>query len=252
MTAHRARYSPLAAAALVALLCAAPVLAGDTPTTAGTSATMEMPAKASVRALPPMQFYASIGGDTVYDLLKTAPAFARMDKELAGAPFFLVVTHTIRPTAGGNAAGMLSAILSGSTLGIIPVVTNEEFVVRYEIWMHGQPVTTHSFSRTKTRAINIWAGANDKYYGLGKEGLEWLKSTAGEFAKLATSDPALANVQAEIDYYFPQAAEAAASAITAAAPAVPAAPASTVAMPPAPATPVQPAAPASTPAPAGN
>ena len=179
---------------------------------------------AGVRALPPMQFFSSIGEDTVYDVLKADPAFANLDKEASGTPLYLMVTHTIKPTAAGSAAGLFTAILAGSSLGIIPMVTNEEFVVRYEIWLQGRPIATYSFNRTKTRAVNMWSGGGaDKYYGLGKEGLSWLKSTAGEFAAKAAHDPELAKVQAEIDYYFPPAAAAAPVAAPTAPPAAPAA-----------------------------
>ena len=179
----------------------APTLIMPAPATPATTAT----APANVRVLPPMQFYSSIGGDTLYDLLKADPSFAKLDKEMVGTPLFVVVTHSIKPTAGGSAAGALTAFLAGSTLGIIPVVTSEEFVVRYEIWLQGQPIASYSFNKTKTRAMNMWAMGADKYYGLGKDGMEWLKGTAAEFATKAATDPKLANVQAEIEYYFPPA-----------------------------------------------
>jgi hypothetical protein len=217
---------------LIALALAAASGAGFAQSTAATVAvpapapavTAPAPAPVAaapvVRALPPMQFYSSIGDDTLYDLLKAKPAFAGLDKELSGTPLFLLVTHTVKPTSGGAAAAGLSAILAGSTLGIIPIVTNEEFVVRYEIWMHGEPIATYSFSRTKTRAINMWsAGGSDKYYGLGKDGFEWLKSTADEFAVKAAQDPEMTKVQAEIEFYFPAAAPAATAPAATAAPA---------------------------------
>ncbi len=182
----------------------APAPAEPAPVTTTTAA-----APSNVRALPPMQFFSSIGGDTVYDLLKADPSFANMDKELSGAPLYLVVTHSIRPTSGGSAAGLFSAILAGSSLGIIPVVTNEEFVVRYEVWLQGRAISTYTFSRTKTRAFNMWGGGGNTTYGLGKEGLDWLKSTAGEFAVKAAHDPALMKLQSEIDYYFPPSTAAA-------------------------------------------
>lgn len=210
------RARPLFAALAVACAAAAaaddkpgapPPLTDGAPVFSAPAAPTTVALPTGTRALPPMEFFSSIGGDTIYDVLKTDPAFSRMDKELAGTPIFLVVTHTSRPTAGGSAAGLVSAILAGSTLGLIPLVTSEEFVVRYEIWLQGRAISSYSFTRTKTRAVNMWA-AGDKYYGLGKDGLDWLKSTATEFAAKAAKDPELAKLQAEIDYYFPQPAPA--------------------------------------------
>jgi len=179
-----------------------------------------LPAKAT---LPAMKFYSSVGAEEVLASLKANPMLAALDKELPGSPLSLIVTHTLRPTAGGQAAGLLSAMLSGGTLGLLPVVTNDRLVVRYEVMLNGKTLTTYNYERTATRAQNIWAGA-DGYGGLGKAGMEWLQSTATETADKLTRDPALLAVRDEIAFYFP--APATATAATGAAPAtVPAAPA---------------------------
>jgi hypothetical protein len=164
-----------------------------------------------------MRFYSSIAHDAVYDTLKADPAFAALDKELYGTPLSILVTHTIKPTAGGNAAGMFTAILSGSTLGLIPIVTNEELVVRYEVMLQGKPIAAYTFSRTKTRAQNLWAmgTTGDQYQGLGKELFEWVKTTTTQFAAKAVQDPKLMQVQAELDFYFPPAAVAVAAPVVA-------------------------------------
>jgi hypothetical protein len=160
------------------------------------------PAAASALALPPMYFSSSIAEDDLLAAFKATPAFFALDKELVGSPLQLRVTHTVRPTAGGQAAGLLSAILSGSTLGLLPVVTNDRFVVKYEVWLNGTPIAECSFERTATHADNIWtAPKNDA--GLGKDGLEWLKSTARESAAKLAQDPALVAVRSDVAFYFP-------------------------------------------------
>lgn len=153
--------------------------------------------------LPPMKLLASVGEDDVLAALKADPAFAALDKELAGSPLMLVMTHTLRPTAAGTAAGLLSAVLSGGSLGIIPMVTNERLVVRYEVMLNGKTVTSYTFERTATRAQNLWTAGNDGTGGLGKGGVEWLKSTATEVAGKLARDPALLAVRDEIAFYFP-------------------------------------------------
>ncbi|UNK51015.1 hypothetical protein MNR01_08490 [Lysobacter sp. S4-A87] len=156
-------------------------------------------------SLPPMKFLSSLAGDDVFTVLKAEPALSALDKELAGSPLSLIVTHTVRPTAGGTAAGLLSAVLSGSTLGIIPVVTNDRLVIRYEVLLNGKTVTSFTFERTATRAQNLWTMGTAGDDGLGKAGLEWLKTTAVDVAAKLPRDPAMLAVRDEIDFYFPPA-----------------------------------------------
>jgi len=97
------------------------------------ASTKEAPAVSVAPApppLPPMDFLSSVGSDEIYALFTAVPAFSSLDNELIGSPLTLMVTHTSRPTAGGQAAGLLSGVLSGSTLGIIPIVSSEHLVIR--------------------------------------------------------------------------------------------------------------------------
>jgi hypothetical protein len=151
-------------------------------------------------ALPAMSFYGSIANDELFELIKKSDQFALLDKELFGSPLNLRVMHTLQPTAGGKATGLLSAIFTGGTLGLIPAVTNNSLMVTYEVRVHGRELVSYSYQRTFTRAVNIWA--KDETHGLGKEGLEWLKSTATEFTAAARSDPKLASLKKEYERYF--------------------------------------------------
>ena len=221
LSASQALTSPAAidptlpsAAAVPAQTPAGPSAAATTPAPAtATVSTTSPPADSSpkpvpsvapaARAYPPMLFASSVAVDEIYELLKARPGFEHLDKETSGTPLYLLVTHSVRPTSGGAAAGMVTGLLAATTLGLIPTVTNEEFVVRYEVWLQGRPISSYSFTRTKTRASNMWSGASAEHHGLGREGLEWIKSTVDEFAAKLAADPELARVQADIDYYFP-------------------------------------------------
>jgi hypothetical protein len=153
--------------------------------------------------LPAMYFYSSIANNDLYDVVKGDPLFKSIDREIYGSPLALRVTHSLSPTAGGKAAGVFSALWAGGTLGILPVVTNNEFVVNYEIMVHSKVISTFTYRRAFTRSVNIWANnANDATHGLGKAGFEWLKSTAAEFAAAAAHDERLAQLQQEYESYF--------------------------------------------------
>jgi hypothetical protein len=164
-------------------------------------ATVDVPA-ADPNAFPPMSFYASVAENELLGIVRAQPAFARLDKELLGSPVQVRVTHTLQPTAGGQAAGLLSAIWAGSTLGLLPVVTNNNLVLVYEVRVNGKEIARYDFQRSFTRAIGIWGAQNDPTYGLGTEGLEWAKGTASEFATKAAQDPALLALAKEWKFYF--------------------------------------------------
>jgi hypothetical protein len=158
------------------------------------------PAPAPTTALPAMSFYGSIADTELFELIKKSEQFARIDKQLYGSPLQLRVMHALQPTASGKATGLLSAIFTGGTLGLIPAVTNNSLMVTYEIRVHGRELVSYSYQRTFTRAVNIWA--KDETHGLGKEGLEWLRSTASEFTTAAASDAKLGALKQEYERYF--------------------------------------------------
>ena len=198
----------------------APEAAGDAPASPVTPS-VAAPSVPAGPSLPAMIFLSSLAEDELFKIFKAQPGYAALDKELYGSPLKLIVTHTSRPTAGGQAAGLLSAVLSGGTLGLLPVVTSERLVVRYEVMLNGKAVASCSFERTSPRAINIWA-AGTADAGLGKDGMAWLKSTAAEAAVKLAADPGLAALQQEIQFYFPDTAPAKAQETPAAAVANPA------------------------------
>ena len=177
------------------VLCAR-AFAAEPATAAATPVTPAVPSS----ALPAMSFYGSIAGNELFDLIKQSDQFARIDKELFGSPLHLRVMHSLQPTAGGKATGLLSAILTGGTLGLLPAVTNNSLMVTYEVRVHGRELVAYSYQRKFTRAVNIWA--KDETFGLGKDGLEWLKSTATEFTKAAADDARLAALKKEYERYF--------------------------------------------------
>ena len=164
------------------------------------AATATLPAAAPTGALPAMSFYGSIADTELFELIKKSDQFARIDKQLFGSPLQLRVMHALQPTASGKATGLLSAIFTGGTLGLIPAVTNNSLMVTYEVRVHGRELVSYSYQRTFTRAVNIWA--KDETHGLGKEGLEWLRSTASEFTAAAASDAKLAALKQEYERYF--------------------------------------------------
>lgn len=158
-------------------------------------------------ALPPLRYFGTVAGDELFNRIRAAPRFAQLSKELVGSPLLLRVSHSFEMTAGGKATGFTSAILAGSTLGLLPVVTNQDVVINYELVVNGVTLSTYTYRRNFTRSQNIFA--TDTTYGLGKEGLAWALGTADEFLAAVAGDARLAELVAEYRYYFPAAAPAA-------------------------------------------
>lgn len=152
--------------------------------------------------LPPMNFTSSVAADPLFAKVKAVSAFSQAEQNLAGSPISLRVTHTLQPTAGGQAAGLLSAIIAGSTLGLTPLVITSNLVLSYEVSVNGKVLLNREFERAFTRAQNMWSMQNDPTYGLGEEGLAWAVETATQFAKESASDPSLAELAAEYRFYF--------------------------------------------------
>ena len=130
-------------------------------------------------ALPPIMYLSTLD-DTLFAALKQQPALAQLDKELYGSPLRLAVTHTFAPTAGGTAAGVTSAMLAGSTLGILPVVDNSDLIVTYTVSAHGRTLSSFSYSKNFTRATNLFSGSNN-IHKLDKGAMTWALSTVDQF-----------------------------------------------------------------------
>jgi hypothetical protein len=157
-------------------------------------------ARADEMALPAMGYTGSLEASDNYDLIKAEPLFAKLNKELIGSPIVLRVTHSLEPTGGGKAVGLASAIWAGSTLGLLPVVMNQDLVVYYDIMVNGTVLTTYTYRKNITVSMNIWS--KDKTHGLGDTGLAWARGTAHDFIAAVRQDAKVTALVGEYQFYF--------------------------------------------------
>ena len=150
--------------------------------------------------LPRVRFTSSVAAADLFAQLHADPMLPLLDQEIQGCPIVLRVTNSVEPTSGGKAAGTATGLLAAGTLGIIPIVTNEDYVVSYDLIVNNTLVSTHTYRRNFTRSRNLWT--LDKSNNLGNEGLAWVKGTATQFLADAHNDPALAKLASEYIYYF--------------------------------------------------
>lgn len=149
--------------------------------------------------LPPLMYVSSVKDD-IFSLLAKKEIFSQLDKELYGSALRLVVTHTFAPTAGGTAAGLTSAMLAGGTLGLLPIVTNNDLVITYTIYAHGNKVASFSYSKNFTQAINIYTDQGGATFD--KPIMEWVTTTIDSFVVDAGKDQALRDLTEEYNFYF--------------------------------------------------
>lgn len=149
--------------------------------------------------LPPTRYVSTLA-DPLFDSLKTQQLFSQLDKELYGSPLVLGAIHTFSPTAGDAALGVTSAILSGSTLGILPVVSSSDLVVTYTLSAHGKSIASYSYSKGVTQVTNIYSsqGVNQ----LDKATMEWVISTAEQFSREVGQNQKVRALTDEYNFYF--------------------------------------------------
>ena len=143
---------------------------------------------------PPMIFISSVSEEKLLEKIRELPEFAEIDEDALGSPIVLRVRHFTRMTAGGSAAGWSSALLSGSTLGIIPIVTNNDLVVKYEFTVHGTPVAAFEYVENFTEVESLY----DIDDALEGDMLVWAEGTVDQFLQDIKGN---ADVQAVFDEY---------------------------------------------------
>jgi hypothetical protein len=147
--------------------------------------------------LPALRFTGDALGSEFYEQIQRAPQFQKMNREALGSPIELRVYHTYRLNRGSAAT---TGLLAAATLGLLPEVSSGEHSIVYEVLVNGVLLSSHKYSKALTHAHNLWT--KDTTHGMGKEGMEWAKSTVALFLKDAAADPKLSALAAEFDYYF--------------------------------------------------
>lgn len=153
----------------------------------------------SVFALP-MRYVSSVSGDELFDALKETNGLSEISKELYGSPIVMRSTLEKFNTAGGSASTAFSAMLAGGSLGILPVVTNNDFILRYDILVNGEIIFEKAYIKNMTDAVNMFAQNSGK---MDPEILEWVLSTAPEINQLVNSNENIEKLVKEYLYYFP-------------------------------------------------
>jgi hypothetical protein len=147
----------------------------------------------------PMRYVSSVPGDELIEKLKASRELSTLAPKLYGSPIFFRSTIENFNTAGGGASTAFSAMLAGGTLGLLPIVTNKDFILRFEILVNGEVIFDKSYLKNMTDAQNMFANNHGE---LDPEIEEWVLEKAGEVVELITSDEKVTELKKEYWYYF--------------------------------------------------
>ena len=153
------------------------------------------------RPLPPLFYPGAVAGDELFNLIKANARFAALSKDVVGSPITLRTWTSYRTSAGGTATSLASAILAGGSLGLLPIVTNGDLAITYELLVNGTVLASYTYEKNLTRVQNIYIH-DDSSYGMGSDGLAWAKGTVAQFLADAARDPKLDALSQEYQFYF--------------------------------------------------
>lgn len=118
--------------------------------------TMQTVAYSHQGELYPPVFYVTNLDDTDFtNKLSAANAFSSLEKNMVGLPIGLRAVKIHKNVADG--ASVSTGLLAASTLGLIPVVSNVEFKVRYDIFVQGDSIANFEYQMTSSEVTNLWS-----------------------------------------------------------------------------------------------
>ncbi|MES9848693.1 MAG: hypothetical protein AB2652_21210 [Candidatus Thiodiazotropha endolucinida] len=148
---------------------------------------------------PPILLVTNINIPSIYQLLNKYQAFSRVDKEAVGLPIGVRILKLHRTKS--DSTQFTTLMLAASTLGIVPVVSNKEFKVRYDVFAQGEIVSTFTYQTKSTDVNNLWMGANNEHETKPEEELFIEDSVSRFLSELKDSADTQALFQEYREYY---------------------------------------------------
>lgn len=129
---------------------------------------------------PPVFFVTNVEDKSIKEKVESYEAFAALDEKAVGLPIGVRILKGHRTKQDGTNAS--SILLSASTLGIIPIVSNTEFKVRYDVFVQGEPIETFEYTMDSTDVSNLWTAAYKEHETTPTEE-QFLLDTIPQFLK---------------------------------------------------------------------
>jgi hypothetical protein len=150
-------------------------------------------------AYPPVLFVTNIEDKAFMDTLTGFGAFQNLDEKAVGLPIGLRILKGHRTKQDGTQ--FTSLMLSASTLGLIPVVSNTEFKVKYDVYVQGESIASFEYMMDSTDVDNMWTSAyNDRETKPSET--QFLQDTLPQFLKELKEHKEAQEVFAEYREFF--------------------------------------------------
>ncbi len=103
---------------------------------------------------PPLMLKANFALDEFEEKLKNYQAFQSVSSNMPGRPIKLRILRGIfeKQDASRATSGLLAAV----TLGLVPVVSNQVFLVRYDLLIRNESVASFEYELPMTDVSNMW------------------------------------------------------------------------------------------------
>ncbi|MEW8525706.1 MAG: hypothetical protein AB2552_21945 [Candidatus Thiodiazotropha endolucinida] len=148
---------------------------------------------------PPILLVTNINSPSMPDLLNKYHAFSKVDEEAVGLPIGVRILKLHR--SKNDSTQFTTLMLAATTLGIVPVISNKEFKVRYDVFAQGEIVSTFIYQTTSTDVNNLWMGVDQEHETKPEEELFIEDSVSRFLTELKDSTDTQALFQEYREYY---------------------------------------------------
>ncbi len=152
---------------------------------------------------PPVFFKTNVTALPIKEKLESYNAFTKLDEEAVGSPIRVLALNGAQRKQ--DAAGFSSAMLSITTLGIIPIVSSKVYRVLYVVVVGDEVISSHHYEMTSSEVQNLWTLDNSQK--LKPEEEVFLEQSIDKFLTEVAANEELAELFDEYYLYAPEAAQ---------------------------------------------
>ena len=144
---------------------------------------------------------AGCGSAPVEEKLESYEAFSSLDETSIGLPIGVRVLTALRRE--DDARTVSSGMVSAATLGLVPVLSNKTFKVRYDIFVQGKSLEKFEYEMTSSDVENLWQYSRQGQARELKESEElFLNNTINQFLNDVSKSDKVQEIFSEYYQYY--------------------------------------------------